>query len=332
MGEHLYNAPPTFIWRIYESILQSITTKLWRSIMLDTKTYEKELQKVNFPVEIQDIHDIPVEMARKIVRVDTNEPLGLVKSKYKPIDHVQAFDGAIQQMQNGGLNFTDAKINIDAYENGAMAKMEVLLPSHHTKIGTHDLFLKYVARNSYNGRWKFQAFFGWLNEVCFNTLVTGQKLAYTSNRHTKSFDIDASNQKIKNAVQAVTDETEKFTKWWNTPVEDNQIKKLFERTIAKMPLSEGSKLAGASQMNKKQLYNLMGLYNDEVAQLHGKGDYGRKNAKGSLWCAYQSATAWSTHLSDVQKDESKKHIVQEQRQNSVIKMLNSPQWQKLETV
>ena len=300
--------------------------------MLDTKLYEEQLEKINFQVNIEEIDGIPTDMAQKIVRTDTNQPLGIVKSKYKPINHKEAFLGALMQMDKGGVSFKNSEIKIDAYENGAMAKMEVLLKDHNTKIGEHDLSLKFIARNSYNGRWKFQSFFGWLNHVCFNTLVTGQKLAYTSNRHTKSFDISMANNKISNAIEAVTKETDRFQKWWDTPVEDNAIKDMFIKTIAKQKLSKGSQLAGINQTNKKQLAVLMGLYDEEVTQIHGRGDYGRNNAKGSLWCAYQSATAWSTHLNDIVKDETKKYIVEVDRQNSVSDMINSDAWKQLETV
>ena len=301
--------------------------------MLNTKIEEsvwKEMQKVNFPIDIQKIDGIPNEMGRKLVRTDLNRPLGIVKSKYKPILHKDAFEGALQEMVNGGLTLDNAQIEIDSYEHGAMAKMEVLLPEKQIMIGDHKLYLKYVARNSYNGRWKFQSFFGWLNEVCFNTLVTGQKLAYTSNRHTKSFDIDQSNKKIQNAITAVTDETERFKNWWDKIVYDEQIKNLFETTIAKQHLSKGSRIAGISETNKKQLAILMGLYHEEVAQIHGKGDYGRNDAKGSLWCAYQSATAWSTHLSDINKDNTKKYLIQVERQKQVSEMIETSKWKDLE--
>jgi hypothetical protein len=107
---------------------------------------------------------------------------------------------------------------------------------------------------------------------------------------------------------------------------------MFTKTIAKQKLSKGSQLAGINQTNKKQLAVLMGLYDEEVTQIHGRGDYGRNNAKGSLWCAYQSATAWSTHLNDIVKDETKKYIVEVDRQNSVSDMINSDAWKQLETV
>tara|TARA_R110002020_G_scaffold459931_1_gene678204 strand:- start:234 stop:1145 length:912 start_codon:yes stop_codon:yes gene_type:complete len=301
--------------------------------MLDTKLQEK-LNQVNFKIDIRDIQGIPSEMGRKVVRLDNlgrqeGDPLGIVGSRYKPILHKDAFGGAIQAMQDGGLDFNNAKLDIETYENGGMAKMELLLPSHHTKVGEHDLYLKFVARNSYNAKWKFQSFFGWMNQVCFNTLVSGQKIAYTSNRHTTHFDVQESNLKIQNAVSAITEETKTFNKWWNTRVDDDKVAEMFTKTIAKSQASDSQVKYGSPETNKKQLMILMGLFEAEATQIHGRGDYGRNGAKGSLWCAYQSATAWSTHLGDYDKD-AKKYIVQQRRQNDVRNMINSKSWKDLE--
>ena len=301
--------------------------------MLDTKLEEK-LKAIDFKIDIRDIQGIPNDMGRKVVRLDNlgrqeGDPLGIVGSRYKPILHKDAFGGAIQAMQNGGLDFNNAKLDIETYENGGMAKMELLLPSHHTKVGDHDLYLKFVARNSYNAKWKFQSFFGWMNQVCFNTLVSGQKIAYTANRHTTHFDVQSSNLKIQNAVSAITEETKTFNKWWNTRVDDDKVAEMFTKTIAKSQASDSQLKYGSPETNKKQLMILMGLYEEEAKQIHGKGDYGRNGAKGSLWCAYQSATAWSTHLGDYDKD-AKKYIVQQRRQNDVRNMINSKSWKDLE--
>ena len=302
--------------------------------MLDTKIQEA-LQDVSFKIDVRDIQGIPSHMGRKIVRLDNlgaqeGDPLAIVGSRYKPIHHVDAFGGALEAMKSGGLDFSNNQITVNTYENGAMAKMELLLPAHHVKVGNHDLYLKFVARNSYNAKWKFQSFFGWMNHVCFNTLVSGQKIAYTANRHTTHFNVDASNKKIQNAVTAITDETESFKKWWDTKVEDDQVIDLFKTTIAKSQANDIKIASGQSDTNKKQLYHLMGLYESEVAQIHGKGDYGRNGAKGSLWCAYQSATAWSTHLGDVKNNSTNNHIVQQRRQNDVRNMINSKKWKELE--
>ena len=120
--------------------------------MLDTKIQEA-LEDVSFNIDIRDIQGIPSHMGRKVVRLNQfgaqeGDPLGIVKSRYKPIHHKDAFGGAIQAMKLGGLDFTNSEITINSYENGAMAKMELLLPAHHAKVGDHDLYLKFIARNS----------------------------------------------------------------------------------------------------------------------------------------------------------------------------------------
>ena len=302
--------------------------------MLDTKL-QKELDKINFNIDIRAIQGIPTEMGRKVVRLDNlgrqeGDPLGIVGSRYKPIKHIDAFGGAIKAMQNGGLDFTGAELQVDSFENGALAKMELLLPAHKEKVGDHDLTMKFIARNSYNARWKFQSFFGWMNEVCFNTLVSGQKIAYSANRHTTHFDVESSNRKIQSAVTAIQSETSTFNKWWNTKVEDEDVANMFKKTIAKSQASASQVKYGKPETNQKQLLSLMALFEEETTQIHGKGDYGRNGAKGSLWCAYQAATAWSTHLKDVELTAKKFHLVQKDRQNQVRNLIVSDHWKKLE--
>ena len=97
--------------------------------------------------------------------------------------------------------------------------------------------------------------------------------------------------KIQNAVKAITDETDTFQSWWDKKVDDQDVANMFKKTIAKSQANESQIKYGASDLNQKRLLALMGLYEEEVAQIHGKGDYGRNNATGSLWCAYQAANS-----------------------------------------
>ena len=303
--------------------------------MLDNTTniisIDNELEKISFPVEIQDIPTIPSSEYRKLVRTDTNDFLGMCKSMYKPINHKTAFGGAVEAMKKGDIDFTDCQFSVKSFENGALAQMEITFPKHTAKVGDHNLYLKFVARNSYNGKWKFQSFFGWLNQVCFNTLVSGQQLAYTANRHTTHFDVDQALVKIKNAVKAVTLETDQFNKWWNTRITDQEAVNIFRKTLAKLQLNQAKVTAGAKTVNQKCLTTLMNIYDKEVTQIYGSGEYGRNGVDGSLWCAYQSATEWSTHLADFEnKDNAKKYLIEQKRQDAVRGMLNSPQWKELE--
>jgi len=291
------------------------------------------LKDVDFPVELQPIYDgneqISKEIGQFVKRTDTDDLFGIVKSKYKLLSHKDAFGGALESMQTA-LDFSNAEIKVDTYEKGALAKMEIMFPNHHVKVGEHDLYLKYVARNSYNLRWKFQSFFGWLNQVCFNTLVSGQQLAYSSHRHTVGFDVNSANAKIQKAVTAVTDETETYKRWWDTKVSDDQVVDLFKSTLGKLKVNPSKLKSGRSSINQKAVNTLYDLYDKEVTQIHGQGAYGRNNAEGSLWCVYQACTEWSTHLRDCVVDTKKAHIVQQQRQDEIRSMLKSNQWKELE--
>ena len=289
------------------------------------------LTEVNFPVAVQDIDGVPSDQYRKIVRTDTDTFLGMCKTRYKPITHTDAFGGAIKSMIKGGIEFTDAEVKVQSYQFGAMAKMEIVFPNYQETIGDHNLNLKYVARNSYNGLWKFQAFFGWLNKVCHNTLVSGQQLAYPSNRHTKLFDIDASNNKIFNAVKAVQGEAQSYKDWWYTEVKDEEVAECFKNTLCKKDYKASKYLGEDMETNKKQLATLMDLYTKEKIQIHGKGAYTSGHVNGSLWCAFQSATYWSTHIDNTMtKEKYKGHIIENQRQASVKKMIMSKDWKNLE--
>ena len=285
-----------------------------------------DLSPIDFPTTILPIQDIPEHMARRVVRLDNNVPLGVVGPTYEIIKHTDAFRGAIESMEKGGVNFTDAKGKLNVYEHGALAKLEIDFPSHQAKIGGHDLHVKYVARNSYNGTWKFQSFFGWLNNVCFNTLVSGRKLAYTASRHTSGFSIETAHKKIENAINALNDDLPMYQKWWDTKIQDEGALTIFKKTLAKTQANDMDLMAGSPDTNQKQLKILMNLYHEETKQLHGKGDYGRAGASGSLWSVFQAATAWSTHLKDVTREESRKHIIQHKRQMAVRTMINSKHW------
>ena len=291
----------------------------------------QQLQPLRFPVEMRDIQGIPPHMGRQLVRTDRAPatPIAIHKSRYKPISHSDAFLNSLIAIDGAGIDTNNVEMKVDSFDDGAMASIEVLFKSHKMKIGTHDLYLKYVARNSYNQVWKYQSFFGWMNNVCFNTLVSGQKLAYTANRHTNRFNEQQACQKIRKAAEVVLSDKPLFEKWWNTPITDEQAVDLFKNTLVKYHKTDGQSLAGEREYNIKQLSALTDGFLSEATHLHGQGDYGRSRASGTLWCAFQSATAWSTHCRDTIEGRPTFKL-KEQRETQVKKMIMSPQWKTLE--
>ena len=292
------------------------------------------LNEIDFPIAISEIPTIPTHMGRAVKRIDTNTVLGVVGLKYKPITHKDAFGGAIDAINNSDMDTTGYTYDVQSHEYGALASLEINFPAHTAKIGKHDLSAKYIARNSYNGTWKFQSFFGWMNNVCFNTMVVGRKLSYTASRHTANFSVEQSHDKMNNAIRAMSDDLPQFQRWWDRKITDEAANEIFKTTIAKSQANDMDLMAGKPNLNVKQLSILMNLYDDEVRQLHGQGDYERlgsdRGSTGTMWAVYQSATAWATHLADIHSADKKNYIIKQKRQSAVASMINSRLWKSME--
>ena len=293
------------------------------------ETLCERLQPLRFPIDMQDIPTIPPHLGRQLVRLDRAPatPIAIHKSRYKPITHENAFISSIKALGKTGLDMTNVDMSVESFNDGAMASIDLVFNNHQMRIGDHDLKLKYVARNSYNQVWKYQSFFGWMNTVCFNTLVSGQKLAYSANRHTRNYNPESAVQKIVKAAEMVQNDKDLFEKWWNTPISDEAAKDIFEKTLVKYKKSDAQVMAGEGEHNIKQLSHLLENFQSEAQQLHGRGDYGRNGASGSLWCAFQSATAWSTHCRDAITGRDT-YKLKEERERKVKAMINSTVWRQ----
>jgi len=156
--------------------------------------------------------------------------------------------------------------------------------------------------------------------MCYNTLVSGDKLAYVYGRHTKNFNVPAFAAKIKRAAEYIaSDGMAEMRTWYHTPVQREQAINLFTKTLAsRMDNVKREKVA-----NKVMLSSLMKTFDEENRHLIGRGAYEGYNKRdvGSLWTAYQAATFWSTHV-----DKPSTKVI---REDKVRKMLASDTWQQL---
>ena len=295
-----------------------------------------DLTPRQFPVALAPIDGVPEARYKKVIRTDMDAPdnfMGMAGSRYKPISHEEAFTHAIDNLKKQNLSFEGAQGRLDVSGNGALAKIEVEFPAHRRTIGDQPIHVKYVARNSLNGVWRYQSFFGWLNQICFNTLVSGEKLAYFSNRHTNRFDIDAANDSIRTAAKLITEPNSEtlrcYRAWWHSPITDDEARDVLKSSIAKSNATPDQVMDGVSGQNTKQLTLLMDKFRHEATHIRGRGDYGRNHAQGTLWDLFQAGTSWSTHLEDVLKIKNQP-VVQQKREEAVRKMVSMKKWKKLE--
>ena len=205
------------------------------------------------------------------------------------------------------------------------------------KVGTcrifaHSVVPEFVFRTSHNRTWANNGMMGLWRSFCYNTLVSGDKLAYVYGRHTKNFNVIAFASKIKNAGAYIAgDGLSQMRKWYHTEVSRDAAVDLFTNTLAKRT----DNVARKTVANKVMLSNLMKVFDEENRHLHGRSlyeSYATRN-KGTLWTAYQAATHWSSHDKNTNARPSHgytrtrpSHSVIGSREDQVRQMLQSDQW------
>ena len=159
---------------------------------------------INFNVEkfyLDSYHGhIPTEIGMGLKRTDTNEPLAIVTEAYEPVQYQDIVSGVEAALTMSGLDMTDAEFETNVYKNGAKLELRAKFPAHSLSLhGTDEVIPEFVFRTSHNRTWANNGMMGLWRGFCYNTLVSGDKLAYVYGRHTKNFNIPAFASKIKNA-------------------------------------------------------------------------------------------------------------------------------------
>mgnify|MGYP003638739653 FL=1 len=270
--------------------------------------------------------DIGMGLRRK----DTKELMSVVTESYEPVQYLTIVDQIEEALNLAGLNLTDANFQTNVYDRGNKMELIATFPAHAQSIDGKGLVVpQFVFRTSHNRTWANNGMMGLFRQFCFNTLVNGNKLAYVYGRHTKNFNPVSFGAKIKAASEYIaSDGLNEMKQWYNTEISRDKAISLFTNTLAKKVDNVKRKNAG----NKVVLSNLMKIFDKENQHVHGRGLYEKYGTqmKGSLWTAYQAATAWSTHVDDG-KRESKHHNKRVNREEAVRKMLISDAWKHLET-
>jgi len=276
---------------------------------------------------------IPTEIGVGLRRVDTMEPLAIVSDSYKPTQYLTIVDEIEEALNLAGLDLTDAEFTTNTYDSGARMELIAKFPAHAQDIdGLGPVVPQFVFRTSHNRTWANNGMMGLFRTFCFNTLVSGDKLAYVYGRHTKGFNVTSFGAKIRAASEYVSGEgLTKMKGWYNTELSRDDAISLFSNTLAK----KVNNVKRKNVPNKVVLSNLMKIFDNENRHVHGKGLYEKYGTqmKGSLWTAYQAATGWSTHTSSVIHLAAKKagdHNKRVFREDAVKKMLVSPTWLELE--
>jgi len=125
--------------------------------MLDTFALPQELKfnPILMPIEHDGVR-LPASIGQKIVRDDTNEVLGIVKSRYTPQPYTALWEPLVEGLQESGLDLDDAEIEWSTMDNGARMFADITLKSYnYDRIVGEPTALQMRVRNSVNGSLKY---------------------------------------------------------------------------------------------------------------------------------------------------------------------------------
>ena len=256
-------------------------------------------------------------------RTDSGEPIAIVSDAYEPVQYLDLVENLEQSIAMSGIDLDGAEFETNVIGHGEQLELTAKFNAEATTIdGRNDLVTpQFKFRTSHNRTWANNGMMGYFRSACYNTLVDGNKLAYVYGRHSKNFSVTSFASKIRAASDFIAnDGMDQMKVWYNTTVDRDTAISLFSNTLAKRM----DNVSKAQVPNKVMLSNLMKTFDEENRHIIGRGHYEgySQQTKGTLWTAYQAATAWSTHV-----PKANTRVL---REDKVRKMLASPHWKELE--
>jgi len=256
-------------------------------------------------------------------RTDSGEPIAIVSEAYEPVQYLDLVENLEQSIAMSGIDLDVAEFETNVIGHGEQLELTAKFNAEATTIdGRNDLVTpQFKFRTSHNRTWANNGMMGYFRSACYNTLVDGNKLAYVYGRHSKNFSVTSFASKIRAASDFIAnDGMDQMKVWYNTTVDRDTAISLFSNTLAKRM----DNVSKAQVPNKVMLSNLMKTFDEENRHIIGRGHYEgySQQTKGTLWTAYQAATAWSTHV-----PKANTRVL---REDKVRKMLASPHWKELE--
>ena len=302
--------------------------------MFDHSKIDFEVEKVNLchaidgDYQYHEIRNIDADIGSLIRRKDSKEPFAVVKGKYELQQYLPIVSDVETALRQSGMDLTDAKFKTNVYKNGGQLELRAKFPAEEVTIDSKDTVIpEFVFRTSHDGTWANNGMMGLWRSMCYNTLVSGDKLAYVYGRHTKGFNLPAFTAKIKNAGEYIVgDGLNQMRDWFNTYVDRKMAVNLFSKTLAKRT----DNVSRENKPNQVVLSHLMKIFDEENRHIHGKAAYERYGdpwRKGSKWTAYQAATHWSTHTPNSRSKNTQN--VRVMREERVRKMLQSELWKNV---
>ena len=269
----------------------------------------KLVDEWDFPIDTCVLHassiqtdniPVPQNMARAIVRTDTNEVLGVHGSKYKAIKHDDVVNSVFDAVNSSGIS-KDYDHKIEIFDNGA--KMRGIINFNDLVIvPAVDDYVKFQVKffNSYDGSWAFQQQAVGIRMWCINTCTTADTVANTWAKHTTNVNVKGSAAKIQAGLNAFFNTKGQYQQWMQTKTNDTFVETFFKYVVCRT-----TNKTSTVKWNERQLDTLMSHWYTE-----------------NKWALYNALTAWATHTNESKSPANTQRL----RENQLSKVFKHKDW------
>ena len=249
--------------------------------MLNTFELPEELKFNPVLVPIQhNGYDLPKTLGQKVVRDDTNEVVGIVKSRNTPTPYADLWEPLVNGLEASGLDLDDAEIKWNTMNNGARMYADITLKSYnYDRIVGEKTALQMRVRNSVDGSLKYDVSAFIKRLMCSN----GQSRI-----------AENTSVKVKHTANTEPEKIGKVAATWPIILEDdahlfNHMRSVgIDRGVAHHFLTQNlclTKTKTKIKTNDKWLGRMMGLWDTYSTSIGSNG-----------YALYNTLTHYGTHV------------------------------------
>jgi len=261
-----------------------------------------------------------------LVREDTNQLLSVVGTKYKPVNHVDAFKTAEEVIKLSDLDITGITRKTECSHDGARAFSIYTLPEHKVNLGRQndDVALTISARNSFDGSWSFTVEVGGYRFICLNMQVFANNFAIHKSKHTSGLNLQRVADKLSQAVKFYDQETELWQEMVDTKVEHDTAMSILAYLADAKTVDNHLKSSDRSFYITDILYEPDVVRNKTLSSLWTRWLNNSKSLDTTAWALYNAMTEWATHQTPVKRNAIKNVAsIKMDRLDKVRKTLNN---------
>lgn len=245
-------------------------------------------------------------------RTDTNEPLGVVKGRYTPVQNIDMFDFLDECAKDKVIEFDTA----GCLDRGNKCFIAARVPQL-TIVGADDAVENYIVLfNSHDGTSGFKIMYTPVRMVCFNKLNSAIRNSeeYFTFKHTKNITdkMRYAKELIRMSIQKIQDSEVIFDRMFNVKIKDSQVEELFSKIVLTEEEIKNVKETGHT-LKEVIDKNYMAITDAEIStrkanMLYQINEYyniglGQSKIQGTVWGAYNAVSGYCCNCTNIEGEK-----------------------------